>query len=97
MGIEAPDGAGATIDVARLAASRTHLRLDGAIEIDGEPAIRARFISRDPEAHLMDEAIGELVLRLGEHLRWYSLDKLEEFDGIPFFVPMPEMKRSQLR
>ena len=94
--IEAPSGADAALDAAREAAFDTHLRLSAAVDGDGDPAsgttptvVRVRFVGRDPEGHLTDAAIAELLLGLGHRLRWSEVSKLEEFDGIPDFVPLP--------
>jgi hypothetical protein len=94
--IEAPSGSDAALDAARAAAFGTHLRLSAAVDGAGEPArgttptvVRARFVGRDPEGHLTDAAIAELLLGLGHRLRWSEVSKLEEFDGIPDYVPLP--------
>ncbi len=94
--IEAPNGADAALDAARDAAFGSHLRLSAAVDGAGEPAsgttptvVRARFVGRDPEGHLTDAAITELLLGLGNRLRWSDVRKLEEFDGIPDYVPLP--------
>lgn len=94
--IEAPHGADAALDAARDAAFGTHLRLSAAVDGAGEPAsgttptvVRVRFVGRDAEGHLTDAAIAELLLGLGHRLRWSGVSKLEEFDGIPDYVPLP--------
>ncbi len=94
--IEAPSGADAAVDAARDAARDSHLRLLTAVDGQGDPArgatptvVRARFVGRDPEGHLTDAAITELLLGLGRRLRWSDVRKLEEFDGIPDYVPLP--------
>jgi hypothetical protein len=95
--IEAPSGADAAVTAARDAAFGTHLRLRAAVDGAGDPAtgttptvVRARFVGRDPEGHLTDAAIAELLLGLGRRLRWSDVRKLEEFDGVPDYVPLPD-------
>jgi hypothetical protein len=94
--VEAPDGADAALDAVRAASLTTHLRLAAAVDEHGEPAagpsagaLRMRFVGRDPEGHLTDPAIAELLLALGRTLRWSDVRKLEEFDGVPHYVPLP--------
>lgn len=86
------------IDLARLAACETHLRLSGALsEFGDEDALagggpemlRLRFVSRLDDVHLTDEAICELIACMPGNLRWVRLDKLEEIDGEAAFLALP--------
>ncbi len=87
--------------MARCAATATHLRLATVMEVhrdEGEPegdnedgVLRLRFLARRDDVHVTDEAIWELLVRLPGGLRWSRLAKLEEFDGIPNFVPLPAL------
>ncbi len=87
---------------ARAGAMGTHLFLVAAVtgsdsgvtrHGDGEAALRLRFVARQDDVHLTDEAICELLARLALRLRWSKLAKLEEFDGVPAFAPLPSLSR----
>lgn len=86
--VETPAGAQAAVEAARQAAADTHLRLLTSLHLDDD-VVRARFVGRDPEGHLGDSAIVELLVQLGERLRWFDVRKLEEFDGVPNYIPLP--------
>ncbi len=98
---DCPSGGQQVIDMARCAATATHLRLATVMEVhrdEGEPegdnedgVLRLRFLARRDDVHVTDEAIWELLVRLPGGLRWSRLAKLEEFDGIPNFVPLPAL------
>lgn len=87
--------------MARSAATATHLRLAAVLEEhrdEGTPedgnedgVLRLRFLARRDEVHVTDEAIWELLVRLPGRLRWSRLTKLEEFDGVPSFAPLPAL------
>ena len=98
--LERPYDEGQTLAIARSAASATHLRLVAAMaEEPDERVVRAgtdgglrlRFIARSEDVHVADEAICELLTSLPGALRWSRLAKLEEFDGIPDFSPLPAL------
>jgi hypothetical protein len=107
VGIDLWVHAGSPLDLllslVRQAASSTHLRLAGVLEEPAEgggenglgpqePAgVRLRFLARLEDTHLTDQAIWELVEKLPPGLRWWRLLKLEEFDGVPDFVPLPAL------
>ncbi|MCL4313843.1 MAG: hypothetical protein M1131_06900 [Actinobacteria bacterium] len=96
--VESPLDSEQVIYRAHEAASCTHLRLTAAFngtETNGSARgnefarLRLRFLARQDDVHLTDEAIFELMNRLSTQIRWSDLVKLEEFDGIPDFVPLP--------
>jgi len=97
MWIEAPLDSEQVVYQARAAAIYTHLRLAavfngigrGSARENEDARLRLRFLARQEDVHITDEAIFELVGRLSTRLRWSDLVKLEEFDGIPAFVPLP--------
>lgn len=99
--VHCPAGSGEAMHRARCAAVATHLRLHTAFEEhlaeqdDEQILLRMRFLARCEEVHLTDEAILELLLRLSGQLRWVRLSKLEEFDGVPNFVPLPALPSSE--
>lgn len=43
---------------------------------------RCRFVARDDDAHVTDEAIGALLARVGGRIAWMHVEKLNEFDGV---------------
>ena len=68
----------------------THLRLTNVHRPDeAEGAVRLRFLARDEDAHITDAAIGEVLHALGESLAWSRLEKLDELDHIPDYLPLP--------
>ena len=87
--------------MARCAATATHLRLAAVLEEcrdegardggDEDGELRLRFLARRDDVHVTDEAIWELLCRLSGRLRWSRLAKLEEFDGVPSFAPLPAL------
>ncbi len=84
------------IAAARQGAGDTHLRLSAAMEpktTDGDFSdyVRLRFVARRDDAHVTDEAISELLAGLSGKVSWSQLLKLEEFDGVPAFVPLPRL------
>ena len=96
-----PSGWHEVVTTARCAAAATHLRLatvleersgDGELEDANEDGVfRVRFVARRDDVHVTDEAIWELLSRLSGRLRWSRLAKLEEFDGVPSFAPLPAL------
>ncbi|MHB1503790.1 MAG: hypothetical protein ACYCTL_02550 [Acidimicrobiales bacterium] len=95
---EHPLGIDQVVAEARARSVETHLRLVAAFDQTGsapvvsgneDAALRLRFLARQDDVHVTDEAICELLARLSGRLRWSQLSKLEEFDGIPAFVPLP--------
>jgi hypothetical protein len=101
--VDRGSGCKEVVAAARCAATPTHLRLATVFEDcwdeeasedyinDKSSSIRMRFLARCEDVHLTDEAIWELLSRLSGRLRWSRLVKLEEFDGVPNFVPLPVM------
>jgi hypothetical protein len=89
------------VAMARRAATATHLRLATVLEEchgdmgpqddGGLGVLRVRFLARRDDVHVTDEAIWELLSRLSGCLRWSRLAKLEEFDGVPNFAPLPAL------
>jgi hypothetical protein len=95
---ECPFGDKEAVARARAAADGTHLRLDAAFsEVDsyrmaggsGLAGTRLRFVAREEDVHVTDQAICELLAGLAGRVKWSELAKLEEFDGVPAFVPLP--------
>jgi hypothetical protein len=96
--VECPSGTNHVIDQARKSAAGTHLRLTAALEGIGirgmsrgneHASLRLRFVTRQDDSHITDEAVFELLARLPGQLHWSDLVKLEEFDGIPAYAPLP--------
>lgn len=86
--------------MARRAATATHLRLAAALEEprgeeesrnDEHGELQLRFLARRDDVHVTDEAIWELLAQLPGRLWWSRLVKLEEFDGMPSFAPLPAL------
>jgi isocitrate dehydrogenase len=105
MWIEIDPRAGDAVGAVRCAASGTHLRLDAAVDTDGNPVavtgpsgsdtcgvVRVRLLARHEDAHVTDAAITELLARFEERVRWSHLVKLEEFDSVPAYVPLPRTR-----
>lgn len=96
---ECPVGADRVVAEGRSGATGTHLWLSafgtpdagGAAGGDGRARLRLRFVARRDDVHVTDEAICELLAGLAGRLRWSELTKLEEFDGVPTFVPLPSL------
>ncbi|MHB8263072.1 MAG: hypothetical protein ACYDGY_04900 [Acidimicrobiales bacterium] len=59
-------------------------------ENPGELPVRARFLAREEGAHITDAAIAEMLMALSDRLHWSKLEKLEEIDNIPTYIPLPE-------
>ncbi|MCL4421606.1 MAG: hypothetical protein M1115_00295 [Actinobacteria bacterium] len=98
--VERLRGEGHVLEMARCAASATHLCLVAALEEElddrvghvGEHVVlRLRFVARRNDAHVTDEAISELLARLPGTLQWSRMAKLEELDGIATFFPLPAL------
>ncbi|MHB1784014.1 MAG: hypothetical protein ACYCTE_15265 [Acidimicrobiales bacterium] len=98
--VERSCGEGQPLTVARSAARATHLRLVAALKegldetacsAGEDDVLRLRFAARRDDVHVTDEAIWELLTRLPASLRWSRLAKLEEFDAIPDFPPLPAL------
>ncbi len=47
---------------------------------------RCRFILRDGQGEVEDRHVLDLLQRIGAHLRWMHIEKLQEFDGEPGFT-----------
>ena len=97
---EYPLGDQHLIAQARSGAMGTHLFLAAAVTAsdsgvtthgDGDAELKLRFVARQDDVHVTDEAICELLERLALRLRWSKLTKLEEFDGVPAFAPLPSL------
>lgn len=97
---ERPSGADQMLVEARSGANDTYFRLVAALEAEDSDGsawesvrkeMRLRFVARQDDVHVTDEAICELLSRLSGKLRWSRLAKLEEFDGIPAFIPLPTL------
>ncbi|MCL5447139.1 MAG: hypothetical protein M1350_07045 [Actinobacteria bacterium] len=85
------DGSTTDLKPCRKAALRNHTA--GLAFLDGSPAdmpIRARFLAREEGVHITDAAIAEMLIALSDRLHWSKLEKLEEIDNIPAYVPLPE-------
>ena len=98
MWAEYPLGSEQVVAQARLAATNTCLRLAAAFDgVDPKATtqgnnhvgMQLRFIARRDDVHVTDEAICELLNQLAGRMRWSGLVKLEEFDGVPAFAPLP--------
>lgn len=85
---------------ARLAAMNTHLCLVAACVGDKLAetnegnrflGLQLRFVARGDDLHITDEAICEVLSKLADRVRWSRLIKLEEFDGVPAFTPLPSL------
>jgi isocitrate dehydrogenase len=46
---------------------------------------RCRFVGRDPAAEVGDDAILELLRRVGSNHRWMHIEKLQQFEGSDAF------------
>ncbi len=99
--VECPNGMNHAIDQARESTSGTHLRLVAALEGAGirgasrsneHAVLRLRFVARQDDSHITDEAVFELLARLPMQLHWSDLVKLEEFDGVPAYAPLPPLQ-----
>ena len=99
--VECPSGSDHAIDQARKSAAGTHLRLVAALEGTGirgisrsneHAVLRLRFVARQDDSHITDEAVFELLARLPMQLHWSDLVKLEEFDGVPAYAPLPPLQ-----
>ncbi|MCL4434169.1 MAG: hypothetical protein M1399_05280 [Actinobacteria bacterium] len=85
------DGGATDLKPCRKATLRNHTA--GLAFLDGSPAdlpIRARFLAREEGVHITDAAIAETLIALSDRLHWSKLEKLEEIDNIPAYVPLPE-------
>ena len=99
--VDCPSGWKQAVAVARCAATATHLRLAAVLEehryegaLDGgneDGQLRLRFLARRDDVHVTDEAFWELLAQLPGEVRWSRLAKLEEFDGVPSFAPLPAL------
>ena len=100
MWAECPLGSEQAVAQARLGAMNTYLRLVAAVdEADSagtdqgsnHAGMQLRFVAHRDDVHVTDEAICELLNQLADRLRWSKLVKLEEFDGVPAFAPLPSL------
>lgn len=92
---ECPAGGDRVVAQGRSVAERTHLKLSafsapeaGAVAGDERARLWLRFVAREDDVYVTDEAICELLTGLAGRLRWSKLTKLEEIDGAPAFVPL---------
>lgn len=93
---ECPAGTDRAVAQGRSVAERTHLKLSafsapeagGTVTGDERFRLWLRFVAREDDVYVTDEAICELLTGLAGRLRWSKLTKLEELDGAPAFVPL---------
>ncbi|MHB1712311.1 MAG: hypothetical protein ACYCV7_13070 [Acidimicrobiales bacterium] len=93
---ECQAGADRAVAQGRSVAARTHLRLSAfgdpgacsAVAGDERARLWLRFVAREDDVYVTDEAICDLLAGLAGRLRWSKLVKLEELDGAPVFVPL---------
>ncbi|MHB1516963.1 MAG: hypothetical protein ACYCVN_11905 [Acidimicrobiales bacterium] len=96
---ECPAGADRAVAQGRSVAERTHLKLTafsapeagGAVAGDERARLWLRFVAREDDVYVTDEAICELLTGLAGRLRWSRLTKLEELDGAPAFAPLSSL------
>ena len=83
----------------------THARLTHLADLDGRCAwpgddvadatqLQGRILVRDDDTHLNDAALAEVLGAVASVASWTLLRKLEEFDGIPAFVPLSGAPRA---
>jgi hypothetical protein len=98
LSVERPCDEGQVVSDAQAAVRATHLRFvaatvdepdEGAVRAGVGGELRLRFLARRDDVHVTDEAICELLACIPGRLRWVRLAKLEEFDGVPGFPPLP--------
>ncbi|MHB8244448.1 MAG: hypothetical protein ACYDGN_03690 [Acidimicrobiales bacterium] len=93
---ECPADADWAIAQGRSVAEGTHLKLiassapeaGGGAAGDERTRLWLRFVAREDDVYVTDEAICELLTGLAGRLRWSKLVKLEELGGVPAFVPL---------